>query len=87
MENKTTLSTLKGQVKITKEHITANEYIEFLGRTDLGQQYPKERFIERIEKLVKNTQISLIAKDQNGKIVGTCFGLTDFAYWLLLIPA
>lgn len=84
MENNTIISTIKGQIEILNEHVTSNEYIEFLGRTDLGQQYPKERFVERIEKLVKNTQISLIARDKNGKIVGTCFGLTDFAYWLLV---
>ena len=43
--------------------------------------YPKERFEERIEKLVNNVSISLVAKDAD-KIVGVLFGLTDFAYWL-----
>ena len=33
---------------ISEERLTANEYIEFLKKTDLGSQYPKERFEERI---------------------------------------
>lgn len=70
------------QVKITKERITAEEYIDFLKRTDLGSQYPKERFEDRIEKLVNNVSISLIARNESGVVVGALFGLTDFAYWL-----
>lgn len=54
----------------------------FLKRTDLGSQYPKERFLERIEKLVKNVSISLVARDDENKVVGVLFGLTDFCYWL-----
>lgn len=34
-----------------EERLSAEEYIDFLKRTDLGSQYPKERFRERIEKL------------------------------------
>ena len=67
---------------IREERISADEYIEFLKRTDLGSQYPKERFEERIGKLVKNVSISLAARDDSGKLVGALFGLTDFAYWL-----
>ena len=33
---------------IKEERLTADEYIEFLKHTDLGSQYPKERFRERI---------------------------------------
>ena len=29
---------------INEERLTADEYIEFLKHTDLGSQYPKERF-------------------------------------------
>jgi N-acetylglutamate synthase-like GNAT family acetyltransferase len=83
-DNEVVLSTRKGQISIQQSRITPQEYTEFLTRTDLGQQYPKERFIERIEKLVNNTQISLIAREENGRIIGNCFGLTDFAYWLLV---
>jgi ribosomal protein S18 acetylase RimI-like enzyme len=68
---------------ISQKRISRKEYIDFLKRSDLGKQYPKERFVQRIEKLVKNVQISLVA-EQNGKIVGSLFGLTDFAYWLLI---
>lgn len=64
-----------------EERLGAAEYIDFLKRTDLGSQYPKERFEERIGKLVRNVSISLTARDGE-KIVGVLFGLTDFAYWL-----
>lgn len=70
------------RVEINEERISATEYTEFLKRTDLGSQYPKERFAERIEKLVKTVSISLVARNENGTIVGVLFGLTDFAYWL-----
>ncbi len=63
------------------ERLEPDTYIDFLKRTDLGSQYPKERFRERIGRLVKNVSISLVAKDGD-KIVGVLFGLTDFAYWL-----
>ena len=65
-----------------EERLTANEYIDFLKRTDLGSQYPKERFRERIEKLTQNASISLVARNGNGAAVGVLFGLTDFCYWL-----
>ena len=68
--------------KINEERLTAAEYIGFLKRTDLGSQYPKERFSERISKLVNNVSISLVARNEDGLIVGVLFGLTDYAYWL-----
>lgn len=67
---------------IQSERITSREYIDFLKRTNLGSQYPKERFEERIEKLVKNVSISLIARNDNCEVVGVLFAVTDFAYWL-----
>ena len=48
----------------------------------MGSQYPKERFEERIKKLVNNVSISLVARNESGTVVGVLFGLTDFAYWL-----
>lgn len=71
-------------ISYNEEKLSAEEYIEFLSRTDLGSQYPKENFEERIERLVKNVSISLVARDKNcgNKIAGVLFGLTDFAYWL-----
>lgn len=68
-------------ITYSEERLSADSYIDFLKRTNLGSQYPKERFRERIERLVKNVSISLVAKDGE-KIVGVLFGLTDFAYWL-----
>ena len=67
-----------------EERLTPEAYIDFLKRTNLGSQYPKERFQERIAKLVKNVTISLVARDEdnNHQIVGVFFGLTDFCYWL-----
>ena len=73
---------MNSNVIIREEHISADEYIDFLKRTDLGTQYPKERFRERIEKLVGNVSISLVARNENNTVVGVLFGLTDFAYWL-----
>lgn len=69
-------------ITIKEERITAREYIDFLKRTDLGSQYPKERFEERIAKLVKNVSISLVARNEDKVVVGVLFGVTDFAYWL-----
>ncbi len=69
-------------ITIKEERISPAEYIDFLKRTDLGSQYPRERFEERIEKLVKNVSISLAARNGENLLVGALFGLTDFAYWL-----
>ena len=65
-----------------EERLSADEYIDFLRRTNLGSQYPKERFNERIGKLVNNVSISLVARNEENTIVGVLFGLTDFCYWL-----
>ena len=74
----------KEEITFREERISAEEYIEFLKRTDLGSQYPKERFAERIPKLVKNVSISLVARNADGLVVGVLFGLTDFCYWLYI---
>ncbi len=73
-----------GKITIKTEKLSAAEYIEFLKRTDLGSQYPEERFQERIEKLVNHVPISIAARTEDGKLVGVCFGITDFAYWLFI---
>ena len=70
------------RINILEERIPAKEYIDFLKRTDLGSQYPKERFENRIEKLVNTVSISLVARNESGTVVGVLFGLTDFSYWL-----
>ncbi len=72
------------KIEIIEEQLSADEYIDFLKRTDLGLQYPKERFSERISKLVNNVQISLVARNNDGLAVGVLFGLTDYAYWLFI---
>ena len=69
---------------IKEERLTATEYIDFLKKTDLGSQYPKERFNERISTLVKRASISLVARNEKEEISGVCFGITDFAYWLFI---
>ena len=66
-------------IQIKEERISTIEYIEFLKRTDLGSQYPKERFEERIAKLVDHVSISLVARNKDNQI-----GLTDYAYWLYI---
>ena len=69
-------------INIQSERLSASEYIDFLKRTNLGSQYPKERFEQRIEKLVQTVSISLVARNESDEIVGVLFALTDFAYWL-----
>ena len=69
-------------ITIHSERLTLEEYIDFLKRTDLGSQYPKERFSARISKLLQNASISLTARNEEQCIVGVLLGLTDFAYWL-----
>ena len=69
---------------IKEERLSAEEYIDFLKHTDLGSQYPKERFRERIGTLVTRASISLVARNNRDEIIGVCFGITDFAYWLFI---
>ena len=69
---------------IQEERLSPESYIDFLRRTDLGSQYPKERFSERIATLVEKASISLTARDEQGDLIGVCFGITDFAYWLFI---
>ena len=69
-------------VRIERERLSPEEYVEFLKHTDLGSQYPRERFEERIPRLLESVSISLTARDGNNRLVGVLLGLTDFAYWL-----
>ena len=69
---------------IVSERLTAEEYIDFLKRTDLGSQYPRERFEARIPKLLASASVSLTARDDQQRVVGVLLGLTDFAYWLFV---
>ena len=73
---------MRKDIQIKEERISSTEYIEFLKRTDLGSQYPKERFEARIAKLVDHVSISLVARNKDNRVVGVLFGLTDYAYWL-----
>ena len=73
---------MSDSITIRSERVSPEEYIGFLKRTDLGSQYPKERFEERIARLVETVSISLTARNEEGLLVGALFGLTDFAYWL-----
>ena len=70
-------------IAIAPERLTAEAYIEFLRRTNLGSQYPAERFEARIARLVNSVPISLTARDGD-RLVGVLFGITDFAYWLFI---
>ena len=69
---------------IVSERLTAEEYVDFLKRTDLGSQYPRERFEARIPKLLASASVSLTARDDQQRVVGVLLGLTDFAYWLFV---
>ena len=78
------MADINEKITIREERVSPEEYIEFLKRTDLGSQYPKERFAQRIPKLVRNVSISLAARNGDGLLVGALFGLTDFCYWLFV---
>ena len=69
---------------IQTERLTMAEYIDFLKRSDLGAQYPLERFETRVARVLQNASISLAARDADGRLVGVLLGLTDFAYWLFV---
>ena len=69
---------------IREERLTSESYIDFLRHSDLGSQYPKERFHERIATLLAKASISLTARDDAGRLIGVCLGITDFAYWLFI---
>lgn len=69
---------------IREERLTPEAYIEFLRHTDLGSQYPAERFHERIATLLQRAAISLTARDEAGALIGVGLGITDFAYWLFI---
>ena len=70
--------------EISPERLSPGEYIDFLKRTDLGSQYPRERFEERVERLLKNASVSLAARDGEKRLVGVLLAVTDFAYWLFV---
>ena len=71
-------------IDIAAERLTPDEYVDFLRRTDLGSQYPQERFEARIPRLLASASVSLAARDADGRLVGACLGITDFAYWLFI---
>lgn len=66
------------------EVISYPEYVDFLGRSDLGSQYPEERFQARVSMTLRNRSIGISARDESGQLVGVCLGLTDFAYFLFI---
>lgn len=69
---------------IREERLGPAEYTDFLKQTDLGSQYPKERFEQRLRTLLEKAPVSLAARDGAGNLIGICFGITDFAYWLFI---
>ena len=69
-------------ITIRSERISPEEYVDFLKRSDLGSQYPKERFQERIARLLNAVSLSLVARNRENRVVGVLLGLTDFSYWL-----
>lgn len=70
-------------VTIAEERLSVEEYLTFLRESDLGSQYPQERFLSRIDTLLRRASLSLVAREE-GRIVGVCLGITDFAYWLFV---
>jgi GNAT superfamily N-acetyltransferase len=65
----------------TVERLELPEYLEFLRHSDLGRQYPKPRFEERLTRLLATANLVVTARDGD-RLVGVCLGLTDHAYYL-----
>ena len=58
-----------------------------IGNTNIvigGIQDDQIVFEARIATLVEKASISLTARDDAGSLIGVCFGITDFAYWLFI---
>jgi ribosomal protein S18 acetylase RimI-like enzyme len=68
----------------TDNRPTVEEYVKFLKRSDLGSQYPRKKFGDRIRTLLENFDVGVTARDSEGRLVGVCFGITDFAYFLFV---
>ena len=66
------------------EDLCFSEYRDFLTRSDLGSQYPKENFEKRVSIILRTRSISFSARNDHNKLIGICFGLTDFAYFLFI---
>lgn len=66
------------------DRLEYDEYVDFLRRTDLGSQYPKQNFETRIKGLLKKADVCVTARNEAGLLVGVCMGLTDFVYFLFL---
>ncbi len=66
------------------EDLSYTEYRDFLTRTSLGSQYPAEGFEQRVSTLIRNRSLAITARDAQNQLVGVCFGLTDFAYFLFI---
>ena len=75
---------MEERIRIQSERFSPEEYISFLTRTDLGTQYPKERFRARVARLTGHASVSLSARREDGELVGVLLGLTDFSYWLFV---
>ena len=72
------------QFTIKQERLSPEEDVDFLKRSDLGSQYPKERFEERISRLVCSVTVSLTARTGEGLLIGVLFAITDFSYWMFV---
>jgi ribosomal protein S18 acetylase RimI-like enzyme len=66
------------------ENLSFEEYYDFLKRSDLGSQYPKEHFEERVRKLLTTRSVAVTARNDEGKLIGVVFGITDFVYFLFV---
>jgi N-acetylglutamate synthase-like GNAT family acetyltransferase len=68
----------------SEQRPTVAEFLEFIARTDLRNQYPRTRFRQRVQTLLENYDVGVTARGEDGRLIGICFGLTDSAYYLLV---
>lgn len=66
----------------TDERLDFQEYVEFLTRTDLGEQYQTLRFRERIAGLLANASVCVTARAD--RLIGVSLAITDWNYFVFL---
>lgn len=66
----------------TDERLAFGEYVEFLTRTDLGEQYPTLGFRERVTGLLESASVCVTARSD--RLVGVCLAITDWNYFVFV---
>lgn len=63
----------------TEPDLGAEEFIDILNRSTLGQRRPVDQ-VSRIEKMLKSASLIVTARNEKGKLVGVSRAISDFSY-------